>query len=217
MAIKQTQIFPLEKNLVKSVTFNVLNEHLLNSNAYPRFPKHHLKPRTVKKVRMKMRKEKQSIIFLPGAWNGPEYFGAVIAQLKERGYELHALHLPTAGLDPKSTPVDDISLFRKQRARWLMRLAQSEQDGIGHLVYLAGLLGTEGEILVENVPEWVKFQGVWTTVENARDIFYNDLPASMADELAAKLLPHAASIYTHPLAYAGQKNLPATYLLYTQN
>lgn len=60
-------------------------------------------------------------------------------------------------------------------------------------------------------------QGEWTTVENAQEIFYNDLPSSMVDELAAKLLPHAASIYTHPLAYAGYKYVPTTYLLCTQD
>ncbi|PGH30940.1 hypothetical protein GX50_06297 [[Emmonsia] crescens] len=189
--------------------------------------------------------EKPSIIFLPGAWNGPEYFGDVTTQLNERGYEVHALHLLTAGLDPKSTPSDDIALVQKttqaladegkdvilvmhsyggfvgsESAKGLLkkdRLAQSKAGGIVHLVYLAGLPGIEGEILVENVPEWVKFQGEWTTVENAQEIFYNDLPSSMVDELAAKLLPHAASIYTHPLAYAGYKYVPTTYLLCTQD
>ncbi|PGH10064.1 hypothetical protein GX51_00331 [Blastomyces parvus] len=192
-----------------------------------------------------MSKEQQSIVFIPGAWNGPEYFGDVTAQLKEHGYEVHALHLPTAGLDPKSTPVDDIGLVQKttraladegkdiilvmhsyggfvgsESAKGLLktdRLAQGKEGGIVHLVYLAAIPGVEGEILVENVPEWVTFQGEWTIVENVRDIFYNDLPSPMADELSAKLLPHAASIYTHALAYAGYKHVPATYLLCTQD
>ncbi|OAX84490.1 hypothetical protein ACJ72_01131 [Emergomyces africanus] len=185
--------------------------------------------------------DKPSIVFLPGAWNGPECFGDVTARLNERGYEVHALHLPTAGLDAKSTPGDDIALVQKttqaladggkdvilvmhsyggfvgsESAKGLLktdRLAEGKEGGIVHLVYLAGLPGIEGNVLVENAPEWVNFQGEWTTVENAQEIFYNDLPSSMVDDLAAKLLPHAASIYSHPLGYAGYKHVPSTYLL----
>ncbi|PGH13131.1 hypothetical protein AJ79_03838 [Helicocarpus griseus UAMH5409] len=186
-----------------------------------------------------------SIVYLPGAWHGPDTFDEVAAQLGKRGYEVHCLHLPTAGLDPKSTPVDDVALIQKtsraladqgkyvtlvmhsyggfvgsESVRGLSkkdRLAQGKPGGIINLVYIAAFPGVEGELLVDPIPDWVTVEGEWARVPNAREVFYSDFPTPKADELVAKLLPHAASVYEHRLAYAGYEDVPATYLLCTQD
>jgi hypothetical protein len=60
-------------------------------------------------------------------------------------------------------------------------------------------------------------QGNFCTVERPQEIFYHDLPASRADELAAKLVPQSGSIFVTPLTYAAHKHVPSTYLLCTQD
>jgi pimeloyl-ACP methyl ester carboxylesterase len=57
--------------------------------------------------------EKPTLVFIPGAWHGPEAFETVISQLKGHGYPVTALHLPSVGGDLSTTMTDDAAYIQK--------------------------------------------------------------------------------------------------------
>lgn len=115
---------------------------------------------------------KLTLVFIPGAWHGPEYYGTLIAQLQKHGYDAETLHLPSAGRDFAANAYDDAAFIQQTTARLadqgkdlvlIMhsyggvpgtesakgllkkdRLAEGKQGGIVALVYIAAFLLPEG-------------------------------------------------------------------------
>lgn len=116
--------------------------------------------------------EKPTLVFIPGAWHTADYYEGVIAQLKEHGYEVHALRLPSVGGDETTTVADDAAYIQKttsalaaegkeillvmhsyggipgtESAKGLLqkdRAAEGQKGGIVGLVYLTAFLLPEG-------------------------------------------------------------------------
>jgi hypothetical protein len=48
--------------------------------------------------------------------------------------------------------------------------------------------------------------------EDAKKIFYNDIPSAKGDALAARLLPQSLGVYSSTATYAAWKDIPSTFL-----
>lgn len=61
-------------------------------------------------------------------------------------------------------------------------------------------------------------KGVFTvTPEDAKRVFYNDLPPEQADKWAAELQPQSAGVYTSVQSYAAWRHIPSTYVIGKQD
>ncbi|KAF4634741.1 hypothetical protein G7Y89_g3365 [Cudoniella acicularis] len=69
----------------------------------------------------------------------------------------------------------------------------------------------------DQFPDWMNVdvdKGVVNvSLEDAKKIFYNDLPSYEGDALAAKLLPQSLGVYSSPATYAAWSDIPSTFLV----
>lgn len=126
-----------------------------------------------------------TIVFIPGAWHTPEYYGQVIAILQTQGYPITTVSLPSVG--GLSTMLDDAAAIQCEVSRladegkkvilvmhsyggipgtesakglaWRTRRAEERSGGIVHLVYLCAYLVKEGMSVsgMANGAEWPQF------------------------------------------------------------
>ncbi|KAF7866921.1 hypothetical protein EAF04_005762 [Stromatinia cepivora] len=66
------------------------------------------------------------------------------------------------------------------------------------------------------MPEWMKLdmenEAFSVNPEDAKRIFYHDIPSEKADKLISELLPQSAGVYFSTATYAGWLDIPSTYL-----
>lgn len=91
-----------------------------------------------------------SIVFVPGAWHTPEYWGEVIANLKQKGYHSSTVTLPSTIGNPYATLLDDITATQEvireetDQGRDVILAVHSYGGAVGATA-VKGLTNTVGE------------------------------------------------------------------------
>ncbi|KAF4967045.1 hypothetical protein FSARC_5336 [Fusarium sarcochroum] len=94
------------------------------------------------------------------------------------------------------------------------------KGGVIRLVFIMALAMPEGFSPVAGgaeYPTWMKIdadKGIITVgQEDAKSIFYNDLPADEADKWAKKIQHQSLGVYTSTTTYAAWRHIPSTFVL----
>jgi pimeloyl-ACP methyl ester carboxylesterase len=125
-----------------------------------------------------MSAEQPTILFVPGAWHGPDGFDAVRASLSSRKIPTVALALPSIGAEPPSKGLTDDTVFVQSEIKKLVdegkrivvvthsyggmvgagavkgleyaeRQKQGKHGGVIMLVYMAAFVASRGDSLLK--------------------------------------------------------------------
>nr|POF15620.1 hypothetical protein CFP56_48814 [Quercus suber] len=186
---------------------------------------------------------KPTIVFVPGAWHGPEIYDATMANLSSHGYLSVGLPLPSVGAHPPHTSFDgDVGAIRDCLTRLVeieekevssgfqapVGLAKSQRagrkGGVVRLVFIMSFAMPEGfQPTAYGVPypDWMRVdldKGVVTVLpEDARAIFYNDMSSAEGDRWAAEIRPQSVGVYTSTTTYAAWRYIPSTFVIAKQD
>jgi hypothetical protein len=58
---------------------------------------------------------------------------------------------------------------------------------------------------------------VTVSAEDAKDVFFNDLPVEQAEMWGAKLLPQSVGVFSSTTTYAAWRDIPSTYVVAEQD
>ncbi|KAI9730000.1 MAG: hypothetical protein M1834_006198 [Cirrosporium novae-zelandiae] len=184
---------------------------------------------------------KPTLVFVHGAWHGPDCFQTVVDSLKACGYPTKSLTLPSSGAEPplKSTE-KDIKVIRDAIEESINNgedvvvivhsyggipssdackgLGKTEKKpGVVRLVYVSAFLLPEGVCLLDAMGgtplPWLDIQGDYAYVKTPEKIFYNDLDEPTTRKWVSRLQHHSAAVFLSKVGYAAWKDLPTTYLL----
>lgn len=122
--------------------------------------------------------DQPTILFVPGAWHGPDGFDAVRASLSSRNFPTVALALPSIGAEPPSKGLMDDTVFVQSEIKKLVnqgkrivvvthsyggmvgagavkgleyaeRRKQGKHGGVIMLVYMAAFVASRGDSLLK--------------------------------------------------------------------
>lgn len=175
------------------------------------------------------------LILVHGAWVGPWEFAPLLALLRERGWSVTAVGLPsiasqrgieddaaavTAAIDAQPGPV---ILVGHSYGGVPVTLA-GDHPRVAHLVYVCAFALDIGESLQGSMggelPEWWGIQDGQVTMGRSREervaMIAADLPpeaAHVAEGLADLFLPQSYRSLTQPLTRTAWRTRPTTYVL----
>ncbi|KAI8913747.1 Alpha/beta hydrolase fold-1 [Powellomyces hirtus] len=187
-----------------------------------------------------------SIVFVHGAWQGPDCFDAVRQHLSSLNITTHAVcnrsssHCPSLLGDLHSDShnlhttlhdlrAQDVVVVGHSYGGMVITAGAATAPNVKHLVYLTAFVPLEGQSLMacsaqiqrENQPQVVDIHRdegyVSLKPETVRQVFYHDLP----EETYSRVLPtlknqSLASFAQVPTAFA-YKTIPATYIVATED
>jgi pimeloyl-ACP methyl ester carboxylesterase len=172
-----------------------------------------------------------SVVLVHGAWHGPWCWSRVEGPLRERGFDLHALKLPSAGhggemygdarlvretIDQLDGPV---LLVAHSYGGVVSTQAAAGAPNVGHILYVTAFMLDEGESLLATVgglePDWLAISedGREHIPTRPAEIFYNDCSDEVAAEAAAQLQPQTRESFSQPVTEVGWRDVPTTYVI----
>lgn len=176
-----------------------------------------------------------SLVFVPGAWHSPEYWSKVTALLND--YKCICPELPTT--TGSGAFKDDLEAVRAAilSAEGQVVVVVHSYGSIPGSSALKGLTGSRvigiiaiatgfpmtGVNLLDGFggkppPFWKIEDGLAKLVVDCRELFYHDLPEAEGNEWVAKLRKQSVdAFYSGELVYAGWKEVPAWYLITTDD
>lgn len=179
--------------------------------------------------------DSRSIVLVHGAWHGPWVWDKVAGPLRERGFDVHAVDLPSIGPDTGSladmygdaaavrAALDEIDGEALVVAHSYGGVATTEgaagAGNVGHIIYLTAFMLDEGESLFATVggvePDWwiTSEDGTSVTVDRPDEIFYNDCSPEDAAAAAAQLAPQLRECYMQPIRSVAWRGVPTTYVI----
>jgi pimeloyl-ACP methyl ester carboxylesterase len=174
-------------------------------------------------------------VLVHGAWHGPWAWSEVEGQLADLGVDVVAVDLPSVGSDTSALGglEDDAAAVREAIDGVdgpVVIVAHSYggapttqgaagADNVQHIVYLTAFMLDEGESLfglVGGVPaEWweVAEDGESLMPGRPQEIFFNDLPAEVADAATARLEPQSMAAVKDPVTAVAWRDIPSTYVI----
>jgi pimeloyl-ACP methyl ester carboxylesterase len=178
---------------------------------------------------------KPRLILVHGAWVGPWEFDPLVAVLRERGWPVEAVALPSIG---STTGIAEdaavISAAIEASAEPVILVAHSyggipvteagSHTKVERLIYVTALALDEGESAAASMggslPEWWGIADGQVTMGRSRDervaMIAADLPpeaAPAAEQLADLFEPQSLRTLTEPVTQVAWRDKPATYIL----
>lgn len=179
--------------------------------------------------------DSRSIVLVHGAWHGPWVWDKVAGPLRERGFDVHAVDLPSIGPDTGSladmygdaaavrAALDEIDGEALVVAHSYGGVATTEgaagAGNVAHIVYLTAFMLDEGQALADvagrTPPAWQvpNPDGKTVRVEGPQGVFYNTCTPEIADAAAARLRPHTIVSFVQPVRSVGWRDVPSTYVV----
>lgn len=172
-----------------------------------------------------------SVVLVHGAWHGPWCWSLVQGSLRERGLDVRAVKLPSAGhggdmygdAELVRGVLDEIDsevlLVPHSYGGAVCTQASAGADNVAHILYLTSFMLDEGESLLGTVggsePPWVEptEDGAAIVVTTPAEILYNDCAAKVAADAAAQLEPQTRESFRQPVTQVGWRDVPATYVV----
>lgn len=178
----------------------------------------------------------RQIVLVHGAWHGPWCWAKVVSPLRERGFQVHTVDLPSSGPDP--TRLGDLyddaaavrSVLDSLEGREVVVVAHSYggavttegaagAGNVSHIVYLTAFMLDEGESLFATVggvePDWWIKDAEDVSVLPGRpdDIFYNDCSDEDAAGAVSRLDPQSLEAMNQPVRSVAWRDVPTTYVI----
>lgn len=179
--------------------------------------------------------DSRSIVLVHGAWHGPWAWSKVAGPLRERGFDVHTVDLPSSGPDPGAlgdmygdaaavrAALDKIDGEALVVAHSYGGVATTEgaagAGNVAHIVYLTAFMLDERESLLATVggvpPGWwiTSEDGASVTVDRPDEIFYNDCSPEDAAAAAAQLAPQLRESFVQPIRSVAWRDVPTTYVI----
>ena len=178
------------------------------------------------------------LILIHGAWVGPWEFDALVAELRERGWQVDAPDLPSVG-STAGIAEDAAAVTAALDASPLPAVLVGHSYGgipitqagnhplVERLVYVTAFALDEGESAASSMggslPEWWGIADGQVTMGRSREervaMIAADLPpeaAPVAEQLADLFRPHSYSSLTEPVTRVAWRHKPTTYIV-TEN
>jgi pimeloyl-ACP methyl ester carboxylesterase len=172
-----------------------------------------------------------SVVLVHGAWHGPWCWSLVERPLRDRGVDVRAVKLPSAGhggdlygdTDVVRAALGEIDnrvlLVAHSYGGAVSTQAAAGADNVAHILYLTAFMLDEGESLLGTVggqePPWVEptEDGTAIVVTTPVEIFYNDCTPEAAAGAAAQLDPQTRESFRQEITSVGWRDVPATYVV----
>jgi pimeloyl-ACP methyl ester carboxylesterase len=176
-----------------------------------------------------------SIVLVHGAWHGPWAWSKVAGPLRERGFDVHLVDLPSSGPDPSALGdlyadaaavrevLDGIDGKALVVAHSYGGVAVTEgaagAGNVSHIVYLTAFMLDEGESLFAMVggvePDWWIKDDEELSLMPGRpeEIFYNDCSPEDATDAASRLEPQSLPAIKQPVRSVAWRDVPTTYVI----
>jgi len=178
---------------------------------------------------------KPRLVLVHGAWVGPWEFDPLVAVLRERGWTVDAVALPsvgsaggiagdaavvTAAIESSPEPV----VLVGHSYGGIPVTVAGDHPNVERIVYVAAFALDEGESasgsMGGGLPEWWGIEDGMVTMGRSRDervaMIAADLPpeaAPVAEQLADLFRPHSLRTLTEPVTQVAWRNKPSTYVL----
>jgi pimeloyl-ACP methyl ester carboxylesterase len=178
---------------------------------------------------------KPRLMLVHGAWVGPWEFDPLVAVLRERGWLVDAVSLPSVGSTGGIAEDAAVITAAIEASPEPVVLVAHSYGGIpvtvagGHanvdrLIYVASFALDEGESasgsMGGTLPEWWGIADGMVSMGRTRDervaIIAADLPpeaAAAAEQLADLFRPHSLRTLTEPVTHVAWREKPSTYVL----
>jgi pimeloyl-ACP methyl ester carboxylesterase len=170
------------------------------------------------------------LVLVHGAWHGAWCWDRLIVELTKRGWPTSAVRdLPSARNDSNAGLYDDARAVREHLAQFdepVVVLAHSyggmpvteaaaDVPNVQQVIYLNAHMFEEGESLVSPIggPWYPPETQLLMPLENARELFYHDVPAEIAEDAASRLRPQSAKSFEEPLTRASWKSVRSAFIV----
>jgi pimeloyl-ACP methyl ester carboxylesterase len=169
-----------------------------------------------------------ALALVHGAWHGSWCWEKLVPELTARGWRVSAADLPSAG-DPEVGMYADavavrahldaidgpVTVLAHSYGGLPVTEVAAAVPAVRQLIYLAAHMLEVGEALVTPLGgPWYPPQTTLVPVpEPARELFYADVPADVADAVVARLRPQSARSFCEPLTRASWKELPSAFIV----
>jgi len=179
---------------------------------------------------------KPRLVLVHGAWVGPWEFDPLVSVLRERGWAVDALSLPsvgaTGGIDEDAAVItaaldaspEPVVLIGHSYGGIPVTVA-GDHPKVERIVYVAAFALDEGESASGSMtggvlPEWWGIADGMVSMGRSREervaMIAADLPpeaAPVAEQLADLFRPHSMRTLTDPVTRVAWRNKPSTYVL----
>jgi pimeloyl-ACP methyl ester carboxylesterase len=173
------------------------------------------------------------VLLVHGAWQGGWAWEKVERELTARGWRVQTVELPSVADrgGPRAGLHDDAQVVRQAVAAIgspvvlvghsyggaVVSQGAAGLPNVQSLVYVCAFQLDIGETMLnvaggEPLPWWI-VDGEVITVDNPRDLFYNDVPSEQADWAIAKHRPFSWAAVTESLTAAAWRTVPSTYII----
>jgi pimeloyl-ACP methyl ester carboxylesterase len=177
---------------------------------------------------MTQTRQRGSLVLVHGAWHGPWCWEHLLPVLDARRWSTSTIDLPSAGGDPNIGMYDDAKVVREHLHTIdgpVTVLAHSyggipvtevadTVPNVSQLVYLASMMLQAGEAVItlreRPFPPDAK---LLPPLEPAREIFYHDVPAELAEAAIARLRPQSARSFTDKQTRASWRTITSTMIV----
>jgi pimeloyl-ACP methyl ester carboxylesterase len=182
--------------------------------------------------------QRGTAVLVHGGWHGAWAWELLTPRLVERGLDLVAVDLPSAGqgggvpadvavvrrtLDDLHATERPVVLVGHSYGGIVATVAASGRGEVGHLLYVAAFQLDVGESLLGALggalPPWIakdEAAGVMT-VPDAAPVFYGDVEPELAAAAAGRLRPQSLVSFADPVTTAGWHDTPSTYVACTED
>ncbi len=174
------------------------------------------------------------LVLVHGAWHGAWCWDHLIAELTKRGWPASAVRdLPSARGNSNAGLYDDARAVREHLGRFdepVVVLAHSygglpvtegaaDVPNVQQLIYLSAHMFEEGESLVSPIggPWYPPETKLVMPLENARELFYHDVPAEIADDAVSRHQPQSAKSFEEPLTRTSWKSIRSAFIVCDQD
>ncbi|KRA24385.1 hypothetical protein ASD65_08070 [Microbacterium sp. Root61] len=184
--------------------------------------------------------DESTILLVHGAWHGSWCWDLVAGLLRDRGWEVRTVDLPTvhserktdlaladdaaavaAAIDAIEGPVTVVA-----HSYGGVPTTQGATDPkVTHIVYVAAFALDLGESLLAAVgnvaPDWWLIDGplasAGTDAQPPQGLFYGDVDSALADACSARLLPQSLRAFTDTIDQTAWRDRPSTYIITEQD
>jgi pimeloyl-ACP methyl ester carboxylesterase len=179
-------------------------------------------------------RNRPALALVHGAYHGAWCWDRLIAELTKHGWPVSAVHdLPSTRGNSNAGMYDDARAVREHLARFgepVVVLAHSygglpvteaaaDVPNVQQLIYLIAYMLEEGESLVSPAggPWYPPETKLLMPPENARELFYHDVPAEIANDAVSRLQPQSAKSFEEPLTRASWRSIRSAFIVCDQD
>ena len=183
----------------------------------------------------------KSIVLVHGAWHGSWCWQRVVPLLRQRGFAVRAVDLPSTGIDPppradlstdaaavrkviKEMPGDVLVCGHSYGGMVISHPAVGAHPRVGHLAYVCAFVPDRGQSLFSigdgKPAPWIRADERGMTLpdpDQAADLFFGDCDPETQAWAIGRLRSQPAAPFAEPIADPAWLRTESTYIVCTQD